>query len=209
MKLSEIKKCKVIELRAQLKELGLDPKGLKTELVGRLWSALEAGLQTALRPNQSPQDDDTTSRRAEEVSTQNDIDVTATPPSPPPVIATATATMTSSISRSVQKDTADTATQTDPTSTRLEDGSPAVTPALGGDPARREAADVGDTTSGVRWADSSLPVQGSQEEEAREEEEDDACTGMARDTPALEETRRNRAFYEFKEEIRYKRYLCQ
>ncbi|KAG7276937.1 hypothetical protein CRUP_010257 [Coryphaenoides rupestris] len=33
------------------------------------------------------------------------------------------------------------------------------------------------------------------------EEEDDACTG---DPPALEETRRNRAFYEFKEEIRYK-----
>ena len=48
MKLSEIKKCKVPELRAKLKGLGLDPKGLKTELIGRLWSALEAG--TANRP---------------------------------------------------------------------------------------------------------------------------------------------------------------
>lgn len=43
MKLTDIKKLKVPELKSRLQELGLDSKGLKAELVGRLWSALETG----------------------------------------------------------------------------------------------------------------------------------------------------------------------
>lgn len=42
MKLDDIKKLKVPELRSKLKELGLDAKGLKAELATRLWSASEA-----------------------------------------------------------------------------------------------------------------------------------------------------------------------
>ncbi|KAM9849679.1 heterogeneous nuclear ribonucleoprotein U-like protein 2 [Aulostomus maculatus] len=43
MKLADIKKLKVAELRSRLKEVGLDTGGLKGELVGRLWSVLESG----------------------------------------------------------------------------------------------------------------------------------------------------------------------
>ncbi|KAM4621135.1 heterogeneous nuclear ribonucleoprotein U-like protein 2 isoform 2-T2 [Polymixia lowei] len=70
MKLTEIKKCKVPELRVRLTELGLETKGLKTELVGRLWSALEAGLQK--QSNQSCQDSETVHASVEEVKTQDD-----------------------------------------------------------------------------------------------------------------------------------------
>lgn len=41
MKLADVKKLKVVELRVKLKERGLDTKGLKAELVARLWSAIE------------------------------------------------------------------------------------------------------------------------------------------------------------------------
>ncbi|XP_062381451.1 heterogeneous nuclear ribonucleoprotein U-like protein 2 [Sardina pilchardus] len=41
MKLTDLKKLKVVELRVKLKERGLDSKGLKADLVARLWSALE------------------------------------------------------------------------------------------------------------------------------------------------------------------------
>lgn len=44
MLLAEVKKLKVAELRAMLSERGLDPKGLKAELVVRLISAIEAGV---------------------------------------------------------------------------------------------------------------------------------------------------------------------
>uniref|UniRef100_A0A3P8V0G6 Si:ch211-107m4.1 n=1 Tax=Cynoglossus semilaevis TaxID=244447 RepID=A0A3P8V0G6_CYNSE len=45
MKLADVKKLKVAELRSKLKEVGLDSKGLKTELVDRLWSAVQDGLE--------------------------------------------------------------------------------------------------------------------------------------------------------------------
>ncbi|KAJ8405148.1 hypothetical protein AAFF_G00321390 [Aldrovandia affinis] len=48
MNLAEVKKLKVTELRAELQERGLDTKGLKADLVGRLVSAIEAESQTAL-----------------------------------------------------------------------------------------------------------------------------------------------------------------
>lgn len=41
MKLTDVKKLKVVELRVKLNERGLDTKGLKAELVARLWSALD------------------------------------------------------------------------------------------------------------------------------------------------------------------------
>ncbi|KAJ7983528.1 hypothetical protein DPEC_G00377100, partial [Dallia pectoralis] len=44
MKLSEVKKLKVAELRAMLKERGMDSKGLKAELVLRFMSAIETEL---------------------------------------------------------------------------------------------------------------------------------------------------------------------
>lgn len=44
MLLAEVKKLKVAELRAMLSARGLDPKGLKAELVVRLISAIEAGV---------------------------------------------------------------------------------------------------------------------------------------------------------------------
>lgn len=45
MLLAEVKKLKVAELRAILSERGLDPKGLKAELVVRLISAIETGVE--------------------------------------------------------------------------------------------------------------------------------------------------------------------
>ncbi|XP_049330797.1 heterogeneous nuclear ribonucleoprotein U-like protein 2 isoform X6 [Astyanax mexicanus] len=44
MSLEEVKKLKVVELRAKLRERGLESKGLKAELVARLLSAIEAGV---------------------------------------------------------------------------------------------------------------------------------------------------------------------
>uniref|UniRef100_A0A665XES1 Si:ch211-107m4.1 n=1 Tax=Echeneis naucrates TaxID=173247 RepID=A0A665XES1_ECHNA len=55
MKLTEVKKLKVAELRSRLKEVGLDSRGLKAELVDRLWTFLETGqtwADTETRLNQ-------------------------------------------------------------------------------------------------------------------------------------------------------------
>jgi len=49
MLLAEVKKLKVAELRAMLSERGLDPKGLKAELVVRLISAIEAGVEPIIK----------------------------------------------------------------------------------------------------------------------------------------------------------------
>lgn len=43
MKLTDVKKLKVAELRNRLAELGLDSRGLKADLVDRLWAASQAG----------------------------------------------------------------------------------------------------------------------------------------------------------------------
>ncbi|CAL8356789.1 unnamed protein product [Merluccius merluccius] len=243
MKLSEIKKCKVPELRAKLKELGLDPKGLKTELIGRLWSALEAGLQIDLQSNRTDRDHDTTTTapRAEDVATRHD---TAAPPSPAtegdrvdvtstsPAVATMTTpslSTTLSTTPSTSKEYADTATQTDacsPTSTRPEGGSgpgptagrsdrlaeprsaAAVrTPAPEEEEEKEEDAAARRTGPGVcehseyRWADS-IQVPVSQDQEEGEGED---CAAMAGDSAAGSTGAMGRAFYEFKEEIRYKR----
>ncbi|XP_072293665.1 heterogeneous nuclear ribonucleoprotein U-like protein 2 [Eucyclogobius newberryi] len=53
-KLEDLKKLKVPELKHRLKELGLDTKGLKVELVGRLWSAVDGGLEAKLKSDTTP-----------------------------------------------------------------------------------------------------------------------------------------------------------
>uniref|UniRef100_A0A3B4AYC2 Uncharacterized protein n=1 Tax=Periophthalmus magnuspinnatus TaxID=409849 RepID=A0A3B4AYC2_9GOBI len=45
----DLRKLKVPELKSRLKKLGLDSKGLKVELVGRLWSAVDGGLESKLK----------------------------------------------------------------------------------------------------------------------------------------------------------------
>lgn len=64
MLLAEVKKLKVAELRAMLTERGLDPKGLKAELVVRLISAIEAGIE----PFKSGNEEETTCETSDKQS---------------------------------------------------------------------------------------------------------------------------------------------
>lgn len=161
MKLMDIKKLKVTELRSRLKEVGLDTRGLKAELVDRLWSALkpgESGEQT-------------------EVKIQNDSSPTAPTltekvevraPSSPPTGAGVTAPCKSDCSREFT----DTTTQTEPDVTTPQTGSEPVSVSVSGNQAEGETeADPGEHSRAL----------------------------------SSEEMGRGRAFFEFKEEIRYKR----
>ncbi|CAL8268777.1 unnamed protein product [Boreogadus saida] len=233
MKLSDIKKCKVPELRSKLKELGLDPKGLRAELIGRLWSALEAGLQISLPSIESDRDSRTNACKVE-VGPHNDI-----PPSPLETdthhidvksTSAPVATMTSSYISCSIREYADTATQTDTApqtdtahqtidcssmSTRPVDHHAMVgegglsaerpTPLLEEDPAQGQTSlHVHD--SEFRLADlSQAPVSrdAEEEEESQSWHGEEGSTGIARDSTRWGEM--GRAFYEFKEEIRYKR----
>ncbi|RVE67388.1 hypothetical protein OJAV_G00102360 [Oryzias javanicus] len=152
MKLSDIKKLKVTELRSRLVDLGLDSRGLKAELVDRLWSAGESG-----------QDGD-----SEEAAKQQDWTVASTPldiqekSSSPP----AETGVTAPCKADRGKRFTDCATQTEPNSN----------------------------------PQSVLPVCGSEGEPSRQAE------GQHGEDPGEHEDQgRGRAFYEFKEEIRYKR----
>ncbi|XP_022615851.1 heterogeneous nuclear ribonucleoprotein U-like protein 2 [Seriola dumerili] len=165
MKLTDIKKLKVAELRFRLQEVGLDSKGLKAELVGRLWSALESGhtggdgeTQVTLQRVSSP----TPSAATETVEAR------AQSPSPP-----TEAGVIAPCSPDSTKDYTDagTQTETDAGVTTLQHGSESVS-----EPVRGHQAEGGE-------------VDGPGEDRAL----------------SSEETGRGRAFYEFKEEIRYKR----
>ncbi|XP_053735548.1 heterogeneous nuclear ribonucleoprotein U-like protein 2 isoform X1 [Synchiropus splendidus] len=151
MKLADIKKLKVSELRTRLQLKGLDSKGLKAELVGRLWSALESGLT-----------DECLEQDASEVQ-NNDEDVLV---STAQLSASTTATAPSGLERS--REYSDTGTQTD----AVEYPSP--TPNSGSLPG------------------SECPTAGGE---------------LVRPQGACDHHKegRGRAFYEFKEEIRYKR----
>lgn len=65
MLLAEVKKLKVAELRAMLTQRGLDPKGLKAELVVRLISAIEAGVEPIKSGNEVESTCETTDKQSE------------------------------------------------------------------------------------------------------------------------------------------------
>lgn len=145
MKLADIKKLKVPELKSRLQELGLESKGLKAELVGRLWSALEAG--GVLQSDTAQKDPTTTiyvSSKTEEVV---------------------------SLVQS-QKEYSDTATQTDYEPGGLETG-------------QRPGSEQGEE----------VKKQQADEDHSHEDGRGLSVEGLGR----------GRAFYEFKEEVKYKR----
>lgn len=161
MRLAEIKKLKAPELRSRLKELGLDSKGLKTELVGRLWSALEA-RQT---------EEDAEERRKllhDSLQTPTERVVVRTPSSSPPPEAG----VTTRRQIDCTKEFTDSATQTETEAALL---TPQPPPAFISAPALVQQVGEGEGPMEDRRAQSQ------------------------------EERGRGRAFYEFKEEIRYKR----
>lgn len=141
-KLEELKKLKVAELKSRLKELGLDSRGLKAELIGRLWSAVDGGLESK---------NDTTDPH---LTLSNEEDAIS-PPLPD------------------RREYSDTATQTD--------------------------------TEPVAAEDSSGPGLGSQEETPQKPKCGEDLRVRTRKTQRAEEMGKGRAFYEFKEEVRYKR----
>lgn len=156
MKLADIKKLKVAELRSRLKELGLDVKGLKAELVDRLCSALQAGQAEVNGEGELTQP-----TPSEPTDT---VHLRAPSPLPPPPPAEAVCvTARREVDRA--REFTDSATQTVP-------------------------------------EPESVPVyQAAAEEEKEEMEEMQQGDGVQ----SPEEACRGRAFYEFKEEIRYKR----
>lgn len=154
MKLTDIKKLKVAELRSRLTELGLDSRGLKAELVDRLWSASQLG-QSPEHAELLGENEDSSPRPSEAVEVQ-----VGTESSSPPTVDCAAALC--EVDRG--REYTDTATQTEP-----EPGPPAVPPSS-------------ECPSGA------------------EERPPGRSAG-----PLSEEMGRGRAFYEFKEEIRYKR----
>lgn len=171
MKLADIKKLKVPELRSRLKDLDLDYRGLKAELVVRLWSALEAGRggtdEDELKLHQDQEDRPPTPAAptpAAPSAEPGDLHATA---SAPPAGAGATARHQVDLSREFTdcgtQTEADTGLSTPDTGLSTPQHGPEVTPQGEGD-----AED--------QRAQSSEEVMG-----------------------------RGRAFYEFKEEIRYKR----
>ncbi|XP_030251765.1 heterogeneous nuclear ribonucleoprotein U-like protein 2 isoform X2 [Sparus aurata] len=178
MKLTDIKKLKVAELRSKLQELGLDNKGLKAELVGRLWSACEARqtgedgveeIKIQHVPSPTPSEPTET------------VDVRA-PSSSPPTEAGVTARCKVDCP---SREFTDSATQTE-TDTGLTPPQPGS-----------------EFTSGCV----SVYQEEEEEEEEEEVEEVEMQQGDAEDPgeDRRAELGRGRAFYEFKEEIRYKR----
>ncbi|XP_076015564.1 heterogeneous nuclear ribonucleoprotein U-like protein 2 [Genypterus blacodes] len=161
MKLSKIKKFKVAELRVRLKELGLDSKGLKAELVDRLWSALGEGPET--QTGQSGQHGGGEERQQQQQQQQGDSAPSPAAPAEP---------LTGVISAGLL-----------PTLCAGYVGCP---PGECADCVPDKPASTGDYTDCATQTESPAEVgePGGHTEE---------------------ETGRGRAFYEFKEEIRYKR----
>ncbi|XP_063351787.1 heterogeneous nuclear ribonucleoprotein U-like protein 2 [Pelmatolapia mariae] len=156
MKLADIKKLKVAELRSRLKELGLDSRGLKAELVERLWSAAEG--------EQSGEDGEEETLKLHDSSPILLVQTEPADVRPPSSEIGATAR------HEVDRGYTDMATQTE------AEPSPAA-PQPGS-----EAAAAGVTA---------CPAGGGEQGHA--------------EGPVEEDMGRGRSFYEFKEEIRYKR----
>ncbi|XP_008418688.1 heterogeneous nuclear ribonucleoprotein U-like protein 2 [Poecilia reticulata] len=161
MKLVDIKKLKVAELRSKLTELGLDSRGLKADLVDKLWSASQSEHVELLEGSSSTRN-----------QTEPDEVQVRTESSSPPVVDGAAAPCEVDPGREYT----DTATQTEP-----EPGPPAVPP---GPPAVPPGSEC------LSGAETVCQAEGRQ---------------LHSDGPLSVEMGRGRAFYEFKEEIRYKR----
>lgn len=172
MKLDDIKKLKVPELRCKLKELGLEAKGLKAELVTRLWSASEAGKCEDVEENFKPKDT---------VVSEGILVIETTPtdtlePSTAPLEEAGTS---GKVDRC--KELTDSATQTE------TDGALAAAQ----QPPRLPPACVPGSQEGQTQVD----IQQGDEGGCKESGGAQPSAGRGR----------GRAFYEFKEEIRYKR----
>ncbi|XP_044061283.1 heterogeneous nuclear ribonucleoprotein U-like protein 2 [Siniperca chuatsi] len=184
MKLTDIKKLKVPELRSRLNELGLDGRGLKAELVGRLWSALEAG--------QSGKDGEETPKLLNDSSLTlsvqtKTVDVRA-PSSSPPTEAGVTAPCKLDCTRHYT----DSATQTETHTGLPETHTGLPTPQQGSEL-------ISDCVPEYQAEEGEAEMQqGDAEGDAEDPGEDSGAQ-------ASHEMDRGRAFYEFKEEIRYKR----
>ncbi|KAK9518203.1 hypothetical protein VZT92_023515 [Zoarces viviparus] len=171
MKLTDMKKLKVPELRSRLIELGLDHKGLKAELLGRLWSALEArqcGID--VQEEQLQHDRSLT-------TTAPSMDVHCPSSSPPTA-----AGVTERCEPDRAREYAHSATQTE-TDTSLP-------------PQQHGSESISTLQRGSETISECVPEYQAEER-----------GGGAEDGRPLssEEMGRGRAFYEFKEEIRYKR----
>ncbi|XP_060904289.1 heterogeneous nuclear ribonucleoprotein U-like protein 2 [Labrus mixtus] len=197
MKLTDIKRLKVAELRSRLKELNLDCMGLKAELVGRLWSALEAG-QSGKDVEGNPK-------------LQND---NFTEPFTETVHASPTETEVSE-PEGVRKYT-DSATQTEADAGRPtpQPGSEFISECLpenqeeeGADRGEDRGEDRGDDRGADRGDDRGADRGDDRGADRGDDRGEDrgADRGDDRGAQSPEEGRRGRAFYEFKEEIRYKR----
>ncbi|KAG7517934.1 heteroproteinous nuclear ribonucleoprotein U 2 [Solea senegalensis] len=147
MKLSDIKKLKVAVLRSRLEEVGLDSRGLKAELVDRLWSKLQDEVLPVSCPPTAPTE---TVENCAPSST--DASIAA------PCYVHSTREFTHS----------GTQTETDTGVTTVQQGTELLSESV--NCSVTERIDVDEDLS-----------------------------------PEEEETGRGRAFYEFKEEIRYKR----
>lgn len=168
MKLDDIKKLKVPELRSKLKELGLDAKGLKAELATRLWSASEArtcgDVEEKLKQNDTVVDDGIPMIQ------------TLEPPAEPREEETG-----ASARKDRCKELADSATQTE------------THPDLCA--AQKPSEPIPACVPQHQAGGGAVDMQQGGEEEGEE----------SRRAQAPDVRGRGRAFYEFKEEIRYKR----
>lgn len=172
MNLTDIKKLKVPELRSRLKELGLDVRGLKAELVGRLWSALEAGQIGKTGEEELQVEDDTSPTPTEPAET---ADVRAPSSSPPTEAGVSARCKVDCI-----REFTDSATQTE-----IDAG--AQTP-----------------QQGFEFPTACEPEHQAEEGDVEMQQGDAEDPGEERRAQG-EQAGRGRAFYEFKEEIRYKR----
>ncbi|XP_030595167.1 heterogeneous nuclear ribonucleoprotein U-like protein 2 isoform X2 [Archocentrus centrarchus] len=153
MKLADIKKLKVADLRSRLKELGLESCGLKAELVERLWSAAEGG--------HSGRDGEREKVKLQDNSPTPPVRMEPVDVHPPSAEAGVTGR------HEVDRAYTDMATQTEPEP----------------DPTAPQP--------GSEAAATAFPSEGAEQGHA--------------EGPGEEDMGRGRSFYEFKEEIRYKR----
>ncbi|XP_074530255.1 heterogeneous nuclear ribonucleoprotein U-like protein 2 [Halichoeres trimaculatus] len=166
MKLTEIKKLRVAELRSRLKELDLDSRGLKAELVERLWSVL-ATEQKGNDDEELPLQHETSVSRLTATETDHVHTSSSSPPAETEIIESCEPKCVITYT--------DSATQTESNS---------------GPPTSQHSSEF-------------ITECGSEcqtwEEGAEDPEEEQ------RGQSSSEDRGRGRAFYEFKEEIRYKR----